>query len=269
MLVFDHEIHEFGKITEGDVVKHTFKFVNKGPGVVKLVQIKLSCGCTTAKTALKEYAPGEEGELKIRLDTAGKHGFILKSIEVHMENAVKDKIELAMTAELVPPPHPEIENVLLITTDPKCRTCHLEAGVGFKGGFLYHRICVQCHGRRGTGASARAFNVEEWQAGIEQRDREFLLEDTITGAVLLGLASLLFMNAAVAPVLVGIIAGALAGALASIVRGGTITTLCLGIPAGLLVLQYGFVSGRSAMLLMLSVCIGCVMIAQHRILRTT
>ena len=167
MLVFDREIHEFGKITEGDVVKHTFRFVNKGPGPVKLKEIRLSCGCTTAQTVLKEYAPGEEGELEIRLDTAGKRGFILKSIEVYMENAVKEKIELAMTAELVPPPHPKIENVLLITKDPKCKTCHLEAGVGFKGGFLYHRICVQCHGRRGAGASAMPFNVMKWQSGVD------------------------------------------------------------------------------------------------------
>jgi mono/diheme cytochrome c family protein len=50
--------------------------------------------------------------------------------------------------------------------------------VGQKGIFLYHRICAQCHGKKGKGASARALNDREWLKGV---DDGYLREITANG----------------------------------------------------------------------------------------
>lgn len=177
-LVFDESLFEFGKVTEGDIVKHIFTFSNEGSGPVRLLKTKTSCDCTTADAALREYAPGEKGELEVAVDTRGKHGFMIKTVEVYMENADQEKIELNLVAQLVPPPHPKVENVISINQDPKCKTCHLDAGVGYKAGFLYHRVCGQCHGRKGSGASARALNDKDWLKSVED---DFIRQTIIHG----------------------------------------------------------------------------------------
>lgn len=177
-IVFTEDFFDFGEITEGDIVKHTFPFKNDGPGPVRLVKTRTSCGCTTAEAALREYAPGENGRLEVEVDTAGKHGMMIKTVEVYLENADKEMIELTLIAQLVPPPHPKVENVLKINVNPKCKSCHLDSGVGHKGGFLYHRVCAQCHGRRGGGASARAMNDKEW---LEKVDDEYIRKITAEG----------------------------------------------------------------------------------------
>lgn len=161
-IVFDNAFHDFGEVLEGDVVKHTFPFKNEGPGPVKIVDTKTSCGCTTAKGALKEYAPGETGEMEVTIDTKGKKGIVVKTVDVMTENNDISKIEISLTAKLITPPHPKVENVLFINTDPACKSCHLDNGVGQTGIFLYHRVCGQCHGKKGKGASASPLNDGKW-----------------------------------------------------------------------------------------------------------
>jgi mono/diheme cytochrome c family protein len=162
-IAFDETYFDFGKVTEGDVIKHTFSFKNKGKGPFKMVKVETSCGCTTTEGVLKEYAPGESGTMTVTIDTRGKHGITVKTVRFTLENATEDKPELTLSAQLVPPPHPEATNGGLATTDAKCKTCHLDSGVGEKGIYLYHRICSQCHGSKGAGASAGAFNDPAWQ----------------------------------------------------------------------------------------------------------
>jgi|TARA_B100001964_G_scaffold241183_1_gene312896 hypothetical protein len=166
-LVFEESYFEFGKVTEGDIIKHGFPFKNEGPGSVRLVKTLTSCGCTTAEAALREYGPGESGMLEVVVDTKGKRGIMVKTVEVFMENADQDKHELSVVAELIPPLHPKVGNVLSITKDPECKSCHLDSGVGQKAGFLYHRVCAQCHGKKGKGASARALNDAKWLNNVD------------------------------------------------------------------------------------------------------
>jgi cytochrome c5 len=165
-IVFDDEYHSFGKVTEGEVVSHTFGFINEGPGAVRLVKTRTSCGCTTTEASLKEYAPGERGELTVTLDTQDKHGIVVKTVDIYLENGPSEFISVSIMAELVPPPHPVVENRLAITNNPKCKSCHLDSGVGQKGGYLYHRICVQCHGTRGKGGAAVALSGKEFQERV-------------------------------------------------------------------------------------------------------
>lgn len=179
---FDQAFFDFGNVIEGEIVKHTFKFKNVGDLNVKLVKTETSCGCTTAKGVFKSYAPGEQGEMEIVVDTKGKKGIIVKTVTVTMENNQVPTVELSLTMKLEPPPHPKIDNVHNINTEANCKSCHLESGVGQMGIFLYHRVCSQCHGKKGVGGMARALNDEKWQQAIN--------DDYISQKIRLGQAEL-------------------------------------------------------------------------------
>ncbi len=162
-LVFEHGFFDFGTVVEGDIVKHTFKFKNDGAGKIKIVKTETSCGCTTANGALKEYAAGESGEMEVVVDTKGKKGIIVKTVTVTLENNEAVTVDLSLTMKLEPPPHPKIEKVRNINAEVACKSCHLESGEGQTGVFLYHRVCAQCHGKKGAGGFARALNDAKWQ----------------------------------------------------------------------------------------------------------
>lgn len=162
-IAFEQSFFDFGTVTEGDIVRHTFKFKNDGAGKVKVVKTETSCGCTTASGALREYAPGESGEMEVVVDTKGKKGIVIKTVTVTLENNEAPSVELSLSMKLEPPPHPKIEQVRNINAEAACKSCHLDSGEGQTGVFLYHRVCVQCHGKKGVGGFARALNDEAWQ----------------------------------------------------------------------------------------------------------
>jgi len=164
LIVFDEIFFDFGTVTEGDIVKHTFKLKNTGAGSATISKVESSCGCTTTSGALKTYAPGESGSVDIAVDTKGKKGIVVKTISFTIENSPVSPVQVSLGMNLVPPPHPKVDNARNINTEASCKSCHLESGVGQFGIFLYHRVCAQCHGKRGTGGSARALNDAAWQA---------------------------------------------------------------------------------------------------------
>lgn len=165
-LVFEHSFFDFGTVTEGDIVKHTFKFKNEGAGKVKVMKTETSCGCTTASGALKEYAPGESGEMEVVVDSKGKKGIVVKTVTVTIENNDTEKGEISLAMKLEPPPHPKIENMRNLNAEAACKSCHLESGEGQSGIFLFHRVCSQCHGKKGVGGFGRVLNDAAWQKTV-------------------------------------------------------------------------------------------------------
>jgi cytochrome c5 len=166
-LVFAENFFDFGSVVEGDIVRHRFKFKNDGAGMLRIVKTETSCGCTTANGAFKEYAPGESGEMDVVVDTKGKKGIVVKTVTVTLENNDAATIELSLAMKLNPPPHPKIGNIRNINTEAACKSCHLESGEGQSGVFLYHRVCSQCHGKKGAGGFGMAHNDAMWQQQID------------------------------------------------------------------------------------------------------
>ncbi len=82
VLNFSETQYDFGKIAEGKVVEHTFKFQNNGKAVLKISDIKTSCGCTAALVSNEKIEPGEEGTLKVELDTKNRKGKMSRTITI-------------------------------------------------------------------------------------------------------------------------------------------------------------------------------------------
>lgn len=101
-------LHDFGKIIEGDIAKYTFHFKNTGDHPLKLVRVKPSCGCTTPSYTQEEIAPGEEGYIEVAFNSAHKRGFQNKAVTV-TGNFEGTNMILRFKGEVVPVEAPAVE----------------------------------------------------------------------------------------------------------------------------------------------------------------
>ncbi len=100
-IYFPETQHDFGKVNEGDKVDYTFKFSNKGSSSLLIKDIKTSCGCTAALLSQDNLTPGQEGTLKVELDTKNRSGKMSRTITVN-SNDPKDPAKiLTIYADIV------------------------------------------------------------------------------------------------------------------------------------------------------------------------
>lgn len=81
-IYFYNNQHDFGNLKEGQKVEFTFKFRNSGKKNLEIKDIKTSCGCTAALVSNKMLKPGEEGTLKVELDTTNREGKVRREVTV-------------------------------------------------------------------------------------------------------------------------------------------------------------------------------------------
>lgn len=79
---FDEMTWNFGKINEGTIVTHTFKFTNTGNEELIISSCKASCGCTTPLCDQQPVAPGEEGKIKVKFDSKNRKHNINKQVTI-------------------------------------------------------------------------------------------------------------------------------------------------------------------------------------------
>lgn len=80
IMTFENEIHDFGKITQGEIVSYSFWFTNTGGSDLVISNAQGSCGCTIPdypKTAIK---PGEKAKVDVKFESAGKSGLTKKTV---------------------------------------------------------------------------------------------------------------------------------------------------------------------------------------------
>jgi hypothetical protein len=77
---FEHDVFEFGKITQGDSVYHEFTFTNIGSEPIIIQDAQVTCGCTHPIFPLSPVKQGEKGIIKVTFRSAGKMGVQDKTI---------------------------------------------------------------------------------------------------------------------------------------------------------------------------------------------
>ncbi|WP_143960373.1 DUF1573 domain-containing protein [Litoribacter populi] len=73
-ITFAEKSKDFGDITQGDKVEHTFKFENTGGAPLVISNVAATCGCTVPAWPKEPIAPGESAEIKVSFNSAGKMG---------------------------------------------------------------------------------------------------------------------------------------------------------------------------------------------------
>jgi hypothetical protein len=88
---FDSTVFNFGTISIGEKVVHSFRFTNTGKAPLVISQVVPSCGCTTLKDWPKDpILPGETGTITAEFNSSGFPGLISKTISVGTNCIPKD-----------------------------------------------------------------------------------------------------------------------------------------------------------------------------------
>src|SRR6266436_7666409 len=117
-LKWDQPQQEFNPQPGEKAVTAKYRFTNAGPSPVAILDVRPSCGCTTATLAKKEYAPGESGEIDAKFNFAGHVGHQEKWIYVTTNLAGAEPALLSLAVDIPPEVTIQPEFVMWRVGDP-------------------------------------------------------------------------------------------------------------------------------------------------------
>ena len=92
----------FGEISQGERVQHTFAIENQGNAPLLISKVVAACGCTAALMNSETVAPGEVGQLRVEFDSTGFSGEKFKSIRL-FTNDPKESIAMVSLQGFIEP----------------------------------------------------------------------------------------------------------------------------------------------------------------------
>lgn len=115
-IYFPEDSWDFGEITPDELPTHIFKFKNMGDEVLTIKGTKVSCeSCIDPLISIKELNPGEEGELKITVNSLDMIGRFTKRIYVESNDPVNPRVVVTVSGfikeknESVVQPQPKVQ----------------------------------------------------------------------------------------------------------------------------------------------------------------
>lgn len=100
-LAIQQTSHDFGEIKQGETVSHDFVLSNSGGDLLKITNVRASCGCTAAKPEKDELAPGESTNLTVKFNSTGRMGKQHKTITVFSNDPKNPEMVLTITGSIV------------------------------------------------------------------------------------------------------------------------------------------------------------------------
>lgn len=100
-ITFAENSHDFGDIEQGEKVNYVFKFENSGTEPLILSNVLTTCGCTATSWPRDPLAPGEEGEIAVSFNSAGKMGKQNKVVTI-VSNAVNAQERVKIITNVLP-----------------------------------------------------------------------------------------------------------------------------------------------------------------------
>ncbi len=99
-ITFAKSNHDFGVIEKGKKVSTMFDFKNTGKADLEIIDVKVSCGCTSAALEKTVYKPGESGSIPVSFDSARFSGTVHKTLTVKSNAANAPEFQLKFTGEV-------------------------------------------------------------------------------------------------------------------------------------------------------------------------
>jgi len=116
---FLNPVQDFGQVSPKSVHEFEYKFKNVGTEKLIVSHVQSTCGCTVPALAKKEYAPGEEGAIKVKYTSPSREGSTTKKVYFHSNDAVNPRFGLMIKSN----------TILKVSVEPK----RLELSLADKG----------------------------------------------------------------------------------------------------------------------------------------
>jgi hypothetical protein len=95
-------ILDLGTVSEDTIATGVIRFTNIGDNILKIGNIKTSCGCTAVDLEKLEYARGEVGEITVKFNTRGFAGIARKYVTIHPENIQPSSVRVTLQVNVLP-----------------------------------------------------------------------------------------------------------------------------------------------------------------------
>jgi mono/diheme cytochrome c family protein len=155
-LVWDSTSKETNAIADAGNAHFVFSFTNVSAGNVVILNVRTSCGCTTAQLPpLPWIIPaGTNGQIGANVNFAGKSGMLLKTVTVTSDKGFQT---LMLKITILPPVVPtqseadRARALEMAKADRQavfrgdCAICHVKPGEGKYSKTLYDAVCGICH----------------------------------------------------------------------------------------------------------------------------
>lgn len=99
VMSFTETKFSFGKVKEGDVVRHAYHFKNDGKAPLLISRAEASCGCTVPSFPKEVIPPGGEGDITVQFNSAHRKGHQQKNVLI-WSNAQVEKMSIGFDAEV-------------------------------------------------------------------------------------------------------------------------------------------------------------------------
>lgn len=99
IISFDDTKHDFGEITEGQIVKHAYHFKNAGTEPLLISRAVASCGCTIPSYPKEPIPPGGEGEIVVEFNSTNRVGTQRKNVLVY-SNGQEESMSIGFVVEV-------------------------------------------------------------------------------------------------------------------------------------------------------------------------
>jgi hypothetical protein len=101
-IAFENTLHDFGTVPPASNNTCEFKFKNTGTALLKIIDVRATCGCTTPKLEKNEYLPDESGTIHVKYHAANVARADTKHIYVTTNIAENPKVQLTIKANIIP-----------------------------------------------------------------------------------------------------------------------------------------------------------------------
>jgi len=155
-LVWDSTSKETNAAADAGNAHFVFSFTNVSAGNVVILNVRTSCGCTTAQLPPLPWTipAGTNGQIGANVNFAVKSGMLSKTVTVTSDKGFQT---LMLKITILPPVVPtqseadRARALEMAKADRQavfrgdCATCHVKPGGGKYGNALYDAVCAICH----------------------------------------------------------------------------------------------------------------------------
>ncbi|MBZ0198715.1 MAG: DUF1573 domain-containing protein [Ignavibacteriaceae bacterium] len=92
---------DFGNVQEGKSVENYFVVTNSGGDLLKILNVRASCGCTAAKPDKDFLKPGESAKINFNFNTTGRFGHQEKFVYVNTNDPNNKEIKFKFYGDIV------------------------------------------------------------------------------------------------------------------------------------------------------------------------